>query len=86
MNYDLVHNCILYVVTILYYKIKRRVIMRKHLMLIVSIFLFIVSIIFLVIGMQGDNNTAIHIGLVLLIIVNLFNIVRGLINMLNEGK
>jgi len=60
--------------------------MRKHLLLIVSIFLLIVSINFLVIGTREDKSTAIIVGIVLLIIVNLFSIVRAFIYMRNAGK
>ena len=60
--------------------------MRKHLLLIVSILLLIVSIPFLVIGRMEDNGTAIIVGTVLLIIVNLFSIVRAFFYMRNVGK
>ena len=56
--------------------------MRKKLILIVSIILFVVAIIFL----WGRNNTVRNIGIVLLIIVNLLNIIRELINIKNEQR
>ena len=60
--------------------------MRKHLLLIVSILLFMVSITFLFIGIREYNSTAIIVGIVLLIIVNLFSIVRAFIYMRNVRK
>ncbi|AJA47069.1 hypothetical protein CPAST_c09690 [Clostridium pasteurianum DSM 525 = ATCC 6013] len=56
--------------------------MRKNLILIVSIILFVVAIIFL----WEDNNTVRTIGLVILIIVNLVNIIRGLVNIWHEQR
>ena len=58
--------------------------MKKKLMLIVPILLFMVSI-FLIFGIWKNNYTARTIGFILLLIVCLINMVRG-IERWNEGK
>jgi hypothetical protein len=58
--------------------------MRKKIILMVAILLFMVST-FLVLGIGKNNYTARTIGLVLWLIVILFNIVRA-IERWNEGK
>ena len=58
----------------------RENIMKTKYMLIISIFLFVVAILFL---WNGNNN---GIGTALLMISMLLNVIRGLINLWNERR
>jgi uncharacterized membrane protein YiaA len=60
-------------------------IMKKKVILLMAICLFVLSVIFLLIGLWEDNNTARIVGFILLAISNLLNIARGF-SRWNDGK
>lgn len=59
--------------------------MRNKIMLLISIFLFIISVIISLIGIREDNNSVKIVAFILMAIVALLNIVRA-INRWGEGK